>query len=98
MAVVEQLIQGKDGYTRAANIRYSGGNTNRPIAKLYSLELSANSDSNEVQHTTAKIATSDIVSQPSTDSVASTSPIRNSAIIAQQKIANWTRMLLSPAP
>lgn len=61
MAVVEQLIQGKDGYTRAANIRYSGGKTNTPIAKLYPLELSStNSDSNKVQHTTTNAATSDL--------------------------------------
>ena len=40
-----QLVQGEDGYTRAANIRYRGGKTNRPIAKLYPLEvLSTNND------------------------------------------------------
>ena len=99
MAVVEQLIQGKDGYTRAANIRHSMGKTNRPIAKLYPLELSStNSDSNEVQHATTNTATSDVVGQSSTDSINSTRPTRNSATMARQKIANWTRMLLSPAP
>ena len=99
MAVVEQLIQGKDGYTRAANIRYSGGRTNRPIAKLYPLEVSStNSDSNELQHATTNTATSDIVSQCSTDPITSTRPTRNSTTMARQKIANWTRMLLSPAP
>ena len=39
MAVVERLMQGKDRYIRAANIRYNGERTNRPIAKLYPLEL-----------------------------------------------------------
>ena len=81
MAVVEQLIQGKDGYTRAANIRYNGGRTNQPIAKLYPLELSStNKDSNK----------------PSTNSNTSTRPTRDSATRAKQKITNWTRMLLSP--
>ena len=42
-------------YTRAANIRYSGGRTNRPIAKLYPLEVSStNSDSNKVLHATTE--------------------------------------------
>ena len=90
MAVVEQLIQRRDGYTRAANIRYNGGKTNRPIAKLYPLEVSS--------------TTSDIASQDSSDSIQVSSdsipsrPTRNSAIKANQRIANWTRMLLSLAP
>ena len=84
MAVVEQLIQGRDGYTRAANIRYNGGRTNRPITKLYPLELSS--------------TTSDIVDRHSSDSIPSSRPTRNSTTKARQKIANWTRMLLSPAP
>ena len=84
IAVVEQLIQGKDGYTRAANIRYNGGRTNRPITKLYPLELS--------------FTTNDIVDRHSSDSIPSSRPTRNSTTKARQKIANWTRMLLSPAP
>ena len=38
LAVVEELIQGKDGLTRAAKIRTNNGVTNRPIVKLYPLE------------------------------------------------------------
>jgi len=39
MAIVE-LVQGADGHVRAANIRYGEGKkTNRPIAKLYPLEV-----------------------------------------------------------
>ena len=99
MAVVEQLIQGRDGYVRAANIRYSEGKTNRPIAKLYPLELSFNNcDKNKEQHDTTTNVISDDVCQPSTNSVTSTRLTRNSAVIAQKKMANWTRMLLSPAP
>ena len=37
MAVVEQLIRGRDGCAGAANIRYSEGKTNRPIAKTLPL-------------------------------------------------------------
>ena len=99
MAVVEQLIWGKDGYARAANIRYDEGRTNRPIAKLYPLELSfPNSDDDKEKHTTSNPDISDDFSQSSTDPTTSTQPTRTSATIAQQKMANWTTMLLSPPP
>ena len=42
LAVVESLIEGGDGLTQAANIRTSTGHTNRPITKLYPLEVCAN--------------------------------------------------------
>ena len=41
LAVVEDTIAGEDGLVRAANIRTSTGRTNRPIAKLYPLEVTA---------------------------------------------------------
>ena len=41
LAVVEELITGKDGLVRAANIRTSTGRTNRPIIKLYPLEVAS---------------------------------------------------------
>jgi hypothetical protein len=42
LAVVEDLIRGGDNLVRAASIRTSTGYTNRPICKLYPLELSTN--------------------------------------------------------
>ena len=41
LAVIESLIEGGDALVRAANIRASTGCTNRPITKLYPLEISA---------------------------------------------------------
>ena len=41
MAVIESLIKGSDGLARAVNIRTSNGRTNRPITKLYPLEITA---------------------------------------------------------
>jgi len=38
-AVVEDTIAGEDGLVRAANIRTSTGRTNRPVSKLYPLEV-----------------------------------------------------------
>ena len=41
LAVIEELIMGKDGLVRAANIRTAHGRTNRPIARLIPLEVSS---------------------------------------------------------
>ena len=41
MAVIENLIKGNDGYVRAAEVRTSSGRTNRPIARLYPLEITS---------------------------------------------------------
>lgn len=35
LAVVKELIQGRDGFVRAATLRTKHGLTNRPISKLY---------------------------------------------------------------
>ncbi|XP_045023523.1 uncharacterized protein LOC123467803 [Daphnia magna] len=40
LAVVENVIRGADGKVRAADVRTANGKTNRPINKLYPLELS----------------------------------------------------------
>ena len=39
LAVIEDLIEGKDGQARAAHIRTSNHKTTRPVAKLYPLEV-----------------------------------------------------------
>ena len=53
LAVIEELMKGKDGLVRAAKIRTAQGRTNRPIAKLIPLEVSSDmgsssSDANTV--------------------------------------------------
>ena len=40
LAIVEDLIQGRDGHVRAANIKMGNLRTSRPIVKLYPLEVS----------------------------------------------------------
>lgn len=39
LAVIEELIEGLDGFTRAAKIHTKIGKTSRPIIKLYPLEI-----------------------------------------------------------
>ena len=47
-AIVERIIKGKDGLVRAADIKTSTAYTNRPITKLYPLEVTSTT------HTTTK--------------------------------------------
>ena len=42
LALIEDLIRGGDGLVRAAHIRTSTGHTNRPVSKLYPLEVITN--------------------------------------------------------
>ena len=42
LAVVEELIEGKDGLVHAAHMRTATCKTTRPIVKLYPLEVSSN--------------------------------------------------------
>jgi len=39
LARVDSLTSGNDGRVRAVNVRTDGGMTNRPITKLYPLEI-----------------------------------------------------------
>ena len=45
MAVIESVNKGADGMIRSANIRTSTGRTNRPVARLYPLELTEDTTS-----------------------------------------------------
>ena len=44
LAVVEELIEGRDGFVRAAHIKMDNLRTTRPIVKLYPLEVSDTND------------------------------------------------------
>ena len=44
LAMIEELIKGLNGFIRAARIRTSSGKTNRPIVKLFPLEITAAGD------------------------------------------------------
>ena len=94
MAVVKQLIRGNDGYVRAATIRYNDGRTNRPISKLYSLEVSSEEivDQNTIDDHDKGNQRSGVADQVTRQST------RSSAIKVQENIANWTKTLLLPAP
>jgi Family of unknown function (DUF5641) len=68
IAVVEKLIRGQDNKVRSAEIRTARGVTNRPISKLYPLEVSVkpNEAGNVPEEPdTAQDSSSQPLSQPS---------------------------------
>ncbi|XP_064619520.1 uncharacterized protein LOC135482967 [Lineus longissimus] len=87
MAKIESLIYGQDGIARAAQIKTASGVTNRPIARLYPLEVTAedtqkdNENPNTTQPQVKPIAT---VNRP---------PTRNVSKIARTKINKWANVL-----
>ena len=90
LAVVEKLITGLDGITRAAEIRTMNRRTNRPITKLFPLEVNENDSSPETQVVTPPDASSDIqpTVNPSRDR-----PTRDATIAARKKLKEWANIL-----
>ena len=102
MAVVEELTIGRDGLVRAASIRTSNGKTNRPIVKLYPLEVNSLSEvtpdkplqtKNTLERLTVNTesVSGDLIRENS-----STRPVRTSAKKAKKKFARWADDLLGP--
>ena len=89
LAVITKLIVGGDGLIRAAEIRTSTGTTNRPIAKLFPLEISSKTDfvqcAPETQGSSAKETPG-----------SSTRPLRQSARKATERMSGWTETLRAP--
>ena len=95
LAVIEELIEGLDGYTRAAKIRTAKGTTNRPVAKLFPLEVSAACETNATNG-------DDNVDQQDNDDQDESPAVRewltrNAAIRACDRIKEWSN-ILSVAP
>ena len=90
LAVIEDLITGKDGLTQAAMIRTANGATSRPISKLYPLELiSEQGNSVEDNSENSGIPDSDLVSDKRHSS-------RTAARRATGKMKKWARILVAP--
>ena len=87
MAVVRSLVTGNDGLVRSAIIRTKNGVTNRPVTKLYPLELSDKKSTkmNETPRT-------EVVQ----DSKISERPQRYAAQQARRKVAEWIGNIRAP--
>ena len=85
LTVVESLREGGDGLIRAANIRTSTGHTNRPITKLYPLEVCANEATEDDTEQAIMVPT------PSQNR-----PRTAKALEAMRRIADWARDIHGP--
>jgi len=87
LGVIERLNQGADGLVRSVQLRTPTGRTNRPVAKLYPLEIMAtdvspsNSNDGSGQQTTCD---------------RSSRPIRQAAIRGRERARLWVDTLRSP--
>ena len=99
LAVIEEFIPGGDGLIRAANIRTSTGKTNRPITKLYPLEVNTNVDSTVPEVTNAVSDDSTCSSKRcTTDSstLPDSRPQRDAARRGRMRVSEWTKILRAP--
>ena len=87
LGVVEGLLKGADDAVRAVTLRTAKGHTNRPIARLYPLEISEDIDEGSVKAAQGK--------QPPT---ASRRSRRTTAIKAKERIAGWAKLLRAASP
>ena len=96
LAVVEKLIEGRDGLVRAAHIRMDNLKTTRPIVKLYPLEVSdTDDDSQPTSDDIIPPSNSEVPQSPEGPGVA-TRPQRKATLRAYQKLAEWTDTLRAP--
>jgi len=101
LAVIEDLTKGNDGMVRSATIRTKNGITNRPVVKLYPLEVT--SDAGSLRDQMTELTDNDESNATETD-VAETDhsaqvrirPRRKAAEQAQQRILEWTGCTRAP--
>ena len=83
MAVVESLVTGKDNGAHSASIRSRNGVTNRPVTKLYPLEVTDKSDV-------------ELIIEDASDTVTTNRLRRDAAQRARQQIAKWVERIEAP--
>lgn len=101
LAVIEDLTYGGDGYIWSVTVRTANGRTNRPVARLYPLEVSAEECSSDVnveglQHGSVKNKGDSDKSDINGDVLSQRRPTRAAMIKARRKVAEWTNILSRP--
>jgi len=90
LAVVGDTIVGEDGLVRSANIRTSTGKTNRPISKLYPLEVTAEDSLHHDNDSSQTV-------QPDESNITSDKrPVRKAALRGRQQVIEWIQALCGP--
>ena len=89
LGVIEQLNKGADGFVRSVQLRTSTGKTNRPITKLYPLEITA-ADRPQLSH-------DDTGQQVTSRSGNNTfRPNRQAAVRGRERTRGWINTLWAP--
>lgn len=96
LAVVTKLLIGGDGFTRAVEIRTSTGTTNRPIAKLYPLEVHSTEESSSQISEESNSSTQVLESTSSEVTPDERPPVRQSAKRAVEQMSQWVETLRAP--
>ena len=92
LAVIEDLVQGMDGYIRAAKIQTNNGRTNRPIAKLIPLEVNEHDSlTDDTDATLMNQICDDTVNTD--DSDVHQRPVKATASKARDLIRKWTSII-----
>jgi hypothetical protein len=94
LAVVVSLLKGNDGLIRSAVIKTSTGVTNRPISKLYPLEIHAATTEAEMDPALSETVQRTTDSQTKTTEIQQDRPKRTAATAGRQRVRNWTRQLI----
>ena len=92
LAVIEELMKGKDGLVRAAKIRTAQGRTNHPIARLIPLEVSSDVANNSSADEANTISPPDTGTDHDTVERMSR-PRRQAAERGRHKVQNWIKQL-----
>ena len=85
LAKIESLIFGNDGIARAARIKTQNGITNRPLARLYPLEITANTEN-------MPCVTQETLNHNDADHMPRRS-VRTASKLATEKIKHWAKSL-----
>jgi len=91
LAVIKSLNKGGDGMIRSANIRTTTGRTNRPIAHLYPLEVTA--PEMTVKPSNTEVSEDRGINQPT---IPPRRPVREAARVGQERMKEWISSLRGP--
>ena len=97
LAVVQELKRGNDNLVRSATIRTVNGLTNRPISKLYPLEVNpriyvSGGKSKDTAEDEDYISMQEAEPEP----LSSMRPQRSAAVKARTRVSEWNKILRGP--
>ena len=96
LAVIEGLTTGNDGMVRSANIRTKTGVTNRPVSKLYPLEVTANEATSVRSQATEEPDNQDDESAMDSSAQVPVRQRRKAAEQAHRQIREWVKCIRGP--